>query len=56
MERLINLLNNLHEENQSLLRRNGEMEEEIECLSEENEQLKRENAKMKKELSSFGRI
>ena len=36
------LLNELHEENKHLLRRNGAMEEEMECLSEENEQLKKQ--------------
>jgi len=33
-------LNELHEKNKLLLRKNGAMEEEIECLSDENEQLK----------------
>ena len=41
-ERLEELLNELHKENQTLLRKNGAMEEEIECLSEENEQLKQQ--------------
>ena len=37
---LCDLLNELYEENKKLLRRNGAMEEEIECLSDENGQLK----------------
>ena len=35
-------LNQLEEENKLLLRKNGAMEEEIECLSEENKQLRNE--------------
>ena len=37
-----NLLNEFHEKNKKLLRKNGAMEEEIECLSEENKQLKQQ--------------
>ena len=37
---------NLSEENQSLLRKNGAMEEEIECLSEENKQLQNTIARL----------
>ena len=39
-------LNELSEENQSLLRKNGAMEEEIECLSEENKQLQNTIARL----------
>ena len=46
-EPIVNLLNELHEENKKLLRKNGAMEEEIECLSEENEQLKQAYSQLK---------
>ena len=49
-ERLEELLNELHEENKLLLRKNGAVEEEIECLSEENEQLKEENNKLHQKI------
>lgn len=50
MFEVVALLNVLHEENQSLLRKNGAMEEEIECLSEENEKLKERNDFLRKQL------
>ena len=37
---LCEMLNELHEKNLILVRKNGAMEVEIECLSEENEQCK----------------
>ena len=41
VESFVGRLNELHEEKSLLLRKNGAMEEEIECLSEENQSLKK---------------
>ena len=47
------LLNELHEKNKELQRKNGAMEEEIECLSEEKEQLKYHLDRTEKELQEY---
>ena len=52
VESFVERLNELHEENKHLLRRNGAMEEEIECLSEENEQLRKEKNDVEVKLYS----
>ena len=57
LEQISKEYDELAEENQSLLRKNGAMEEEIECLTEENEQLKQRNKrfeeKIQRERNSF---
>ena len=52
-KQVVDLLNELHEENILLLRKNGVMEEEIECLSEENKQLKYHLDRTEKELQEY---
>ena len=49
-QKIIDKMNELAEENRILLRKNGAMEEEIECLTEENDQLKSDNFNLNKSV------